>query len=481
MEIHNPEPDDDLQIEVSSLHPPPTTKKPSVDAVDAVDAAADRPLFVPIQVRLAQRQRGIIVTTILVVALVALVLTIAPTREALLGTVFGPTPTLTAPVPAGEDHLYVALTPQWGSVTLDERPLSRLPLEGIDQPFQLARGVHVIHWRFPPIIDVSCRLTVPTALGDTCPLRVGILPGKKGIASVVTLQLSLANLVPAYRVTLLAAIRAALAAQESSDVVRVGEHYVDLTHLGMSIVATQPLRATVHFVSDLENLDTQCHAITSGPGTNCAMRGDCREICTAPWQAPPTAWGGVWQAYIVAHESWSYTTLRGRVVTTNQPDIGGNLSFLNFDEHPVPVSISWDGSGWQVGAQFNATSSTAGSPFVDPACMTAQDEVVFKAILPPARLGGVVGVGWLYVPGAPRALGCLTAALPVNGQGAPDTSKQSIAKAGLILHRFGVPLAANMAAQRDWPELPVADGYEQAIAESLAQQLSQRSAAAGAG
>ena len=124
----------------------------------------------------------------LVVTLVALTLTIAPTREALLGVVLGPTPTATMPVPAGEDNLYVSLVPQWGAVTLDGKTLSHLPVEGIDQPFHLARGVHVIRWRFPPIIDFSCRLTVPTALGDTCPLRVGILPGKKGIASVVSLQ-----------------------------------------------------------------------------------------------------------------------------------------------------------------------------------------------------------------------------------------------------------------------------------------------------
>ncbi|HEX5439338.1 MAG TPA: hypothetical protein VFW76_00510, partial [Ktedonobacterales bacterium] len=74
---------------------------------------------------------------------------------------------------------------------LDGKPLARLPVEGIDQPLHLARGVHMLRWRFAPIIDTACRLTVPTTLGDTCPLRVGIQPGKKGIASVVTLQMSL--------------------------------------------------------------------------------------------------------------------------------------------------------------------------------------------------------------------------------------------------------------------------------------------------
>ncbi|HEX5547080.1 MAG TPA: hypothetical protein VFX24_06690, partial [Ktedonobacterales bacterium] len=175
MGIHNPEQDDDLQIEVSSLQPLSATSEPSAEL------ATGQPLFVPRRSRLAQRRRAIIVTAVLVVMLVALTLTIAPTREALLGAVLGPTPTATAPVRAGEDNLYIALVPQWGAVTLDGKTLSYLPVEGIDQPFHLARGVHVIRWRFPPIIDISCRLTVPTALGDTCPLRVGILPGKKGV------------------------------------------------------------------------------------------------------------------------------------------------------------------------------------------------------------------------------------------------------------------------------------------------------------
>src|SRR5690242_8796349 len=181
MGVHDPEQGDDLHIEVSSLQPSSTTSKPSAES------ATGQPLFAARRSRLAQRWRGIIVAAVLVVALVALTLTIAPTREALLGAVLGPTPTATVPVLAGEDNLYIALVPQWGAVTLDGGKLSHLPIEGIDQPFHLARGVHTIRWRVPPILDISCRLTVPTKLGDNCPLRVGILPGKKGVASVVTL------------------------------------------------------------------------------------------------------------------------------------------------------------------------------------------------------------------------------------------------------------------------------------------------------
>ena len=209
------------------------------------------------------------------------------------------------------------------------------------------------------------------------------------------------------------------------------------------------------------------------------MNGDCREICTAPWQTPLTSSVRALQAYVVAHPEWSYATLDGRVVAGDQPDIGGQLQFLGSDVYPVPITIGWDGAQWQVYADFDA--AIAGSPFGDPACVTAQDEVGYQGISPPelpSQSAGGVGVTWLYVPGVPSAIGCLAAALPENAQGSPDTSAHGMAVAGLILHRFGVPIAANAAAHHYWPELPVADAYEQALAQHLAQKLP---AVAGAG
>jgi hypothetical protein len=458
MGIHNPEQDDDLQIEVSSLQSKPATSEPSAEPVTA------QPLFAPRRSRLAQRRRGIIVAGVLVVTLVALTLTIAPTRGALFGAVLGPTPTSTSPVRAGEDNLYIALVPQWGAVTLDGRTLSRLPVEGIDQPFHLARGGHTIRWRFPPIFDISCRLTVPTASDDTCPLQVGILPGKKGIASVVSLQLSLANLTPAYHISLLSAVRAALDARESSEIVRTGESYVDLSDSGASVVATQPLRATLSFVSDAENPVAQCDAIDSGLGADCNMNGDCRELCAAPWRSPPTSWGGPWQSYVVAHEEWSYSTLQGRIVAEHQPDIGGALRFLGNSSFPVPVTINWDGSNWNVNANSGGGGSSA--PLPDLTCASAWATIQFQLLSPPTQAGWGAATTY-YVPGDPPAVGCL---LAVTAPGRAPV---------LMLHRFGVLLAASAATPCAMsPCLPVPDVYEQALAQHLAQKLP---AEAGAG
>ncbi|HEU4782523.1 MAG TPA: hypothetical protein VFS83_04205 [Ktedonobacterales bacterium] len=452
MGIHDPEQGDDLQIEVSSLQPSSATSEPSAEL------ATGQSLFAPRQSHLAQRRRGIIVTCVLVATLVALTLTIAPTREALLGAVLGPTPTATAPVRAGEDNLYIALVPQWGAVTLDGRTLSHLPVEGIDQPFHLARGVHTIRWRFPPIIDIACRLTVPTALGDTCPLQVGILPGKKGIASVATLQLSLKTFAPAYRGSLLAAIQVALDSKQSNDLVRPGELYVGqydpTSQRSVPLVATQPLRATLSFVSDVENPNAKCPAISSGPGEYCMMNGDCREICTAPWQTPPDTANGIWQAYIVAHASWHITTLDGHPIEQDPPDVGGVSNLLGNNEVPVPVTISWDGSNWHVDAMVGVRDSSSLLP--DLVCASAWADVQNSFVAPPDP-GGGQALTLTYIPGVPAASGCL---LVMTVAGQPPL---------LVLHRFGVALApdATTARRLCCPTLPLADAFEQQLAQRI--------------
>ncbi|MGE5333627.1 MAG: hypothetical protein ACM3N4_02920, partial [Nitrososphaerota archaeon] len=294
----DPDLDGNLEIEVSPLQ-----SSVSPDSVPG-ERATIKPPFASARSRQVQVRRSIAITGILTVVLMALVVSLAPTREALRGIVFGPTSTATAPLPAGEDDIYIALNPRWGTVSLDNHTLARLPTEGRDLPLRLARGQHVLRWRFAPIIDYSCQFTVPLAEGDSCPMRLGIQPGKKGIAHVVMVQLSLKLLSPTYRTTLLAAMQAALDAQQSSDIIRPGERYVNLAQGGVPQVASQPLRATLRFVLDAENPQAQCPALQSGLGSSCMMNGDCRELCTATWQDQADASSPSWRAYIVAHASW---------------------------------------------------------------------------------------------------------------------------------------------------------------------------------
>lgn len=447
------EQDSNLEVEIGSLRAP-------ASSATLADAQAGRASFVARRTRREHLRRGIAVTAGLVVVLAALVLSIAPTREALRGVVIGPTPTATARVPAGEDSLYIALNPNWGAVSLDDHTLARLPIEGIDQPLRLSRGPHTIRWRFAPILEYTCRLTVPSAPGDTCPTRTGIQPGKKGIASVVTLQLALPMLAPAYRHALVVAMQSALDAERSSEIVRPGEVYrSDDAALGFPVmVAHQPLRATLRFVLDAENHNVVCPAIDSGPGVHCMMNGDCRELCTAPWQSPPGAPGGAYQAYIVAHPTWRYTALDGHVVAENAPDIAVQPDgpwYDVFDERPIPITITWDGAQWR--ASVVISGNTAPGELPNPVCGTAEDEIPYS--LSPPTPAGWQAVAATYVPGAPPATGRLLL-MTVPGE-----------RPILLLHRFGVMLAANDAARRSLGVyLPVVDAYERTIAQELARQ-----------
>lgn len=456
------------EIQVSSL-------RPIASAETSSEKIASRPLFGPERSRQQRMRRGIAITSILALVLVALVLSITPTREALRGVVFGPTPTATAPIPAGEDSLYIALDPRWGSLSLDNHVLTRLPAEGRDQPLHLARGRHVLRWQVASIIDYSCQFTVPIAGSDSCPMRDGIQPGRQGPARVAMIRLSLKILSPTSRESLIAAMQAALDAQQSSDIIHPGEHYWSQLQVLTPAIADQPLRATLHFVLDAENPAAQCAAAQSLLGTNCEMNGDCRELCTDPWRIESGVSSRIWQAYIVAHAVWHVTTLDGRAVAADHPDTDGYLSFLGADEHPVPIAIGWDGSQWRVtvvitGANAGFSHIGLGVPFRPVGCLAAQDAIAFHVVYQP-EIPAATGAVWLYVSGNPVAAGCLAAAVPLDVHGAPDTSARGLASAGLILHRFGVELAANAAAHRYWPDLPVADAHEQAIAQTLAQQL----------
>lgn len=461
MGYDEPERESNLEVEVSPLHRTTSSAPAPTDT-----ATESSPLLAPRRARREHLLRGAVVTAGLVVILVALVLSIAPTREALYGLVSGPTPTTTDPISAGEDSLYITINPTWGAVALDNRTLGRLPLEGVDQPLWLSRGRHTIRWQFAPIIDYTCHLTVPSAPGDNCPTRTGIQPGKKGIASVVTLQLELPNLAPAYRHSLLVAIQTAFDAQQSADTVRPGEVYrSDDAALGYPVVvAKQSLRATLRFVSDAENHDVNCPAITSDPGSGCMMNGDCRELCAAPWQDSLPAAVGAYNAYIVAHPTWRYTSFDGRVLADNAPDFDvqraaqstGAAWYEPIDELPVPITISWEGSAWKVSASVGVRSPFSSLP--DITCVSAWAEIQFGFLSPPTSAGWQA-VTPTSIPGNPVAEGCLLALT------APGLNPL------FLLHRFGVMLAVNDAVEHSLGHnLPMADAYERAIAQTLARQ-----------
>lgn len=71
-------------------------------------------------------------------------------------------------------------------------------------------------------------------------------------------------------------------------------------------------------------------------------------------------------------------------------------------------------------------------------------------------------LSWQYLAGKNSATGCLAKGSLLNNYTPVPTLP-----APQLLYRFGVLLAANPAAHRYWPDLPVANSYEQGIAKQL--------------
>jgi hypothetical protein len=139
-----------------------------------------------------------------------------------------------------------------------------------------------------------------------------------------------------------------------------------------------------------------------------------------------------------------------------------------FDERPTPIDISWDGADWHASAPISGEIQPTDLP--NPVCATTQDEINYQEVNPPELPDGSQ-FRWEYIPGDPAALGCLAVVVPENIAGTPTADLSDVATSGFVLlHRFGVMLAANAATHRYWPFLPLADAYEQALARTLAQQ-----------
>lgn len=78
-------------------------------------------------------------------------------------------------------------------------------------------------------------------------------------------------------------------------------------------------------------------------------------------------------------------------------------------------------------------------------------------------IAAIGNVSWQLFAGSNRAEGCL-------GIVTPDDLQQPPA---YCLYHFGILLAANAAAHRYFPSLPLADASEQRLASAVARQFGQ--------
>jgi hypothetical protein len=365
--------------------------------------------------------------------------------------------------PNSTDQFVFSPNVPWGKILLDGQPLPSPPTLGDSHPLRLPPGQHQLVWHAEPFSDVTCTLSVPNLMTDTCPVAraADLAPrmsaqqrSRLGKVGVITIHESLAALPLQQSNVLFNAIQAALDAARSSTDLQVGEHYLVSPSVRATRVATaeETLHVTLGYEVIRSNLGWPEPCIFLKSRTCRFPAQDCRLICTIA--SVPVGTVKSWVAAVWATPMWQYVTDDGTIVSDSQPENG---TF-------VITQISWDGAHWQVtpllGHQANmagadATTCDAGLDWLAGGPLSG----IFTGNLPLSVRDAAAPVA---------ADGCALLVNPVPDAKVPP---EIPAAPQLFLERFGALLAANDAAHAAWPDIPVTDAGERQLAAQLAAQI----------
>ena len=413
---------------------------------------------VSLRSRLSRRQRVFQLAYTVgaaMVALLALVLASSPTQS-VLSTLFRPAMPQHGPTTITSSKnttFFLQASPSWGKAYLDTHPLSQLVANDI-APVVLAKGHHTFTWVAAPFLPQSCTISIPRGKLDTC-FSMPVDSNSGTAISKIVFSESLASLPEPALSALLGTAQAALDRQISTETVRPGERYVDVTKPGMMAVATQPLRATLRFelTTTLNGEQPTCLFI----GQQCGFQvSDCRELCTIPQDIQPALPG--WNVVAPVRAVWDYATLDGRLIAQGQPDeLSGDFN----SETLVSMQIERDGAN---GAGWRVSVGGTGQPFSDDlSCSIAEDGL--GPFLDIGRVGTPHGSFSISFASDPSlATGCVAVVILESNTTTPTANPQL---AAYCFYRFGLWLAVNQIAHQFWPTMPQANAYERSLAHTI--------------
>ncbi len=422
-----------------------------------------------------RKRRRIFVLSLWILLLVVIIGAVTPVRDIVLTHFFPSARTSSTPIPSGDNLFYIQAIPK-GSIFIDERQITHLPVIGKDHPLQLSPGKHQIRWEAAPFKPLSCIVSVPSSLAnDQCPYEsvTPLTPAEN--VRLVTFDPSIANLPTAQRTALVHQIQLALNTLQSTTIVQPGESYLSTSPSGLPsmVTATQQLQAALSFHLDTDpTTNRSCEeyneTCTSPGGQNCVLLcvlPDTTFVPNSPSSHPQPLATLTWEIVGLFYPTWTYTTTGGQVVAMNQPDALPDR--VVGEDHSVLAHTTWDRTGWHAviitpNSDWHATSTADGSPtnfgFADPACGSLNDLINGTTTYLITQRDGTVT--WKLKAGTDHADGCV-------GVVTPDAANLPVA---YCLYRFGVLLAANAAAHRYFPTLSVADANEQTVAQQIANE-----------
>jgi hypothetical protein len=374
-------------------------------------------------------------------------------------------------------RLYLTGNPSWGAFTLDGIARPHLPLIGQNAPLVLSYGSHQITWQAAPFQAHHCELLVinSSTVAGSCThdkeVSLGYIPNTSAL--LVSFFASLNDLPQTQRASLIAQMQTALEAEGGEDTVYPGEVYAasdqdirahpSLCPIVVRITlcyarANQPLIAHLNIQTDTSNTSDDPCILSQ----LCYFDHlDCRVLCpNFPVVFSGQATDG-WNVLIPLRLLWSYTTPTGTSVATNQPDTA--LSGVPTYQLSA-LYITRDTQRWVISPFVSSVPTNS----TDPLCGQAEQDTTELVNTLTNTNQSVAITQWSDLQ-TNLASGCLEVAEPTAGVFSTPTPTPGSQKSPLAycLFRFGVVLAANAVAHQLWPYLPLADSYEQGIAQRL--------------
>lgn len=451
------------------MAPPPDDPTPALDDAP-LESDGDIPrsqlLENVLSLRLTPRQRTVRAVALVGTVLLALVLLVTLVPDVRLGVqraLIAPTAAPTLALAVGDDAFWFTPLAPGETLQLDGHVLTNPPLPGDAHPLRLSRGIHQVEWEADPFQPQNCLLSVPLSPSDTCPTTAAFEPSAMPAGRIFDDSESLATLSDPLRLSLIVAINETFAATYTASV-QPGEYYRPLDANAISPLlkrAQQPLFASLRFAQ--EPGWTEPCAIS--PIATCRAQGqDCEQLCTLLPPAIVVAGSAVragldgWYVGLTAGLVWTYATGDGHVIEQGAPDVSFNFTL-------VVMRVSWDGTNWTVAPVLGTIPGLVAARDVTCSALTydLNTWVDQNAAEPFVDVRTEVR----YASDGDPTDGC-AGVVTATRIGNDDTPTPVTGAAPLLLHRFGVLLAANGTAHALWPLMPVADPAEATLAARMA-------------
>lgn len=446
---------DQFEIEVTDLNTGATARHPLAQSVpdgpdgdepersddDTLDTHEMPPsLQPPSPARRRQRLRAAIVSGVVLLAVVVVALANPAARTSLYTVFRFPTP-LPSPTPqAGRNLVYLVRGAPWGRVTVDGKKSGTVNLSQTFSWVRLPSGHHTVIVTQEPFPPLHCTISYPAAKSDTCPLISPqndmsgeytsfqqTAPG----ARFIDLGAYFDHLPPDVQDRLVEMVSAELKPPGTPVTLHPGDHYlrddgsVAVAHTTLQGLFLPTILTPVSVGSDSTSCVSFCDVSGAGMGG-----------------------GGVWSIRVTELGSWRITTPGGQVLAQHAPMFPADRMYTGLSSSTtVQIDFLWTGR-WQMSVQNGFGGASI------PACQTAQDMLDTNI-----AVNGLQFLGMNQVAGGTSEEGCLIS-FSLAGQDSNDPT--------YLYYHLGVFLAANDAAHRAFPGLPVASANEGAQARQMA-------------